>query len=339
MTNLYKARAALLDTSINSNNDGDNIIVDAILDIFPELRLIERLPTHRYLSREERTIADNSEMLVVTGTNILTSRLWQDRQWKLKLSSLRKMNKKVVFLGVGWRQYQENMTRRSRMMMDYMTHPVVPVSARDQYTASKLRNAGYAAINTGCPTMWKLPQTLPALGNRDECVFTFTDYNPDKELDVAILASLAKKYSAVHVWPQSAKDQQNLTSLDLPENTFRLSRGICSLDNAIAGRDYVGTRLHAGIRSAQTGASALVVAVDNRAMEISRDTGFPAVDRKKGLAAFEEVYEATSATQSSITLPLKDIAEWTEKFRSELQNAGLGSPSVDHGAPVAEDRG
>jgi polysaccharide pyruvyl transferase WcaK-like protein len=44
--------------------------------------------------------------------------------------------------------------------------------------------------------------------------------------------------------------------------------------------DYVGTRLHAGIRALQKGRRALIISVDNRATEIGRDTHLPIVERK-----------------------------------------------------------
>jgi hypothetical protein len=320
-------RAALLDTSIDSNNDGDQIIVQSILERFPELHNVPRLPTHRYLTNSEAAIAREQDVLIVTGTNILTSRLWRDRQWKYKLRHLPTMDRKVVFLGVGWRQYQGKLLRRTRWTLDRMILQDLPIAARDQYTATKLIGEGYDAVNTGCPTMWRLPTQLVQLGQRDECVFTYTDYNPDPQRDEAVLEKLASLYACVHIWPQSEKDWRNLQSAKLPANVYRLDRGVRALDKAIVNRDYVGTRLHAGIRAAQAGSAAMVIAVDNRALEIARDTGFPAVDRKLGLAEFVNRYKLATERPAVLTMPKQQIADWTKQFRSKLCVQQPGEPA------------
>lgn len=311
-------RVALLDTSIDSNNDGDQIIVRSVLEHFPELKSIPRIPTHRYFTKAETETARSQDVLVVTGTNILASRLWRDRQWKFKLRHLRVMEGRVVLLGVGWRQYQGKLLRRTRWTLDRMLHENLPIAARDQYTADKLLGEGYAAVNTGCPTMWHLPSQLPRLGSKEECVFTYTDYNPDPHRDRVVLEQLASRYVAVHVWPQSEKDWRNLQQANLPANVYPLDRGVAALDRAIVDRDYVGTRLHAGIRAAQAGSAAMIIAVDNRALEISRDTGFPAVDRRLGLPEFKKRYQVVTEEPTTLRVPVAEVAEWTKQFRTLL---------------------
>jgi hypothetical protein len=41
--------------------------------------------------------------------------------------------------------------------------------------------------------------------------------------------------------------------------------------------DFVGARLHGGIRALQRGRRTLTIALDNRAREIAGDTGMPVV--------------------------------------------------------------
>lgn len=320
-------KVGLLDTSYGSDNDGDTIIVDAILNRFPSFRRGPRLPTHRHLKWTERRIAAQSDALVVTGTNILSSQMRPDRQWKLSTMTLKAISKKVVFLGVGWRQYQPDPDQLNTSLLNSLLHPDLPVSARDEYTNSKLKRIGIDSLNTGCPTTWGLPEVMGPIGYSSECVFTFTSYNPDRNHDPELISRLCAKYEMVHIWPQGSDDQKNVQKMNLPRNAHLLPRGIESLDDALVDRDYIGTRLHAGIRAAQLGRPSLVVAVDNRAVEIGRDTGFPVVQREAGITAFEERFAQLCEQNTRISINHADIAKWTKCFEKLLAT----SPPVHAG--------
>jgi polysaccharide pyruvyl transferase WcaK-like protein len=75
--------------------------------------------------------------------------------------------------------------------------------------------------------------------------------------------------------------------------------------------DYVGLRLHCGVIALQHKVRSLVVAVDNRASEISRDTGLPAVARDD-LAAIEKWIEGSQAVE--LSLPFAAIGVWKAQF-------------------------
>jgi hypothetical protein len=76
--------------------------------------------------------------------------------------------------------------------------------------------------------------------------------------------------------------------------------------------DFVGTRLHGGIRALQKGRRALILAVDNRAAEISKDTGLPVLPRTD-LAGIEEWIEGGAETR--LDLPQQAIEDWRAQFR------------------------
>ncbi|MCK0090487.1 polysaccharide pyruvyl transferase family protein [Rhodococcus sp. F64268] len=327
----------LLDTSYESDNDGDGIIVGSIIDHYPFLSSLQRFPTHRRPNRGERKSIAQCDALVVTGTNILTSKMWRDRQWKMSLRDQQILRDRVIFLGVGWRQYQPKPTRFNSEIIRRLVHPGLPVAVRDAYTQSRLESLGIRSINTGCPTMWALPAELPALGRSAECVFTLTSYSPDSSHDCNLLKSLSSKYDAVHIWAQGDWDERNLQNMELPANAFVLERGIPALSRALVERDYVGTRLHAGIRAAQLGRPSLVVAVDNRAIEIGRDTGFPVVARRDGLIAFEEAIEKYSCNPVDLRIPHESISRWDSEFKKWLH--GLASRDIKlgiHDAGISE---
>jgi hypothetical protein len=77
--------------------------------------------------------------------------------------------------------------------------------------------------------------------------------------------------------------------------------------------DYLGTRLHAGIRALQNKKRTLILAVDNRAIEISKDTNLPVVPRNdwESITSWIE-----SAYETRIRLPWSNIDKWKSQFQS-----------------------
>ncbi|WP_176475353.1 polysaccharide pyruvyl transferase family protein [Kocuria sp. WN036] len=308
---------ALLDTSFRSENDGDRIIVEAIHDQFPAIGGAPSIPTHVPMRWHSRRLAHRSKLLAVTGTNILSRDIFSMRQWPLRPRDISAMEGKVVFCGVGWWQYQDDILEHTADALKSMLLPDVPISARDQYTADKLTGVGIHSVNTGCPTMWGLPLTLPGVGHRDEVVFTLTNYNPAVKQDSLLVDWLLTRYQRVHVWPQSAKDERLLRRSKKRDRVNILDRGLSALESALAGSDYVGTRLHAGIRAAQLGSPMVILAVDNRAIEIARDTGLPVLRRDDPLEVLDSGMVKLSQPQS-MKLPHREIEEWKSKFTGAL---------------------
>jgi len=310
---LLSAPIALLNTAIDSNNDGDGIITASIQRELPSLAGLESVPTHRLPTPAELKIAHEASALVFTGTNVLSSDLGKNRQWPLTAELLEAYAGKVVFLGVGWRDYEAVEATAGAGAIRALVHPALPVAARDQYTQERLNRLGIPAVNTGCPTMWSLPNTLETPPRNRSAVFTLTDYRPDRSLDNRIIWSVARQYDSVVIWPQSEKDEAYMRKMLLPRNTRRGARGLSALDSLLLSRDYVGTRLHAGIRAAQLGRPSLIIGVDNRAIEISRDTGLPVVPRDRGPRAISRAL--STLREVTLSLPHPEIAAWRAAFR------------------------
>jgi hypothetical protein len=117
----------------------------------------------------------------------------------------------------------------------------------------------------------------------EEVVFTLTDYNQHPADDRNFVKLLQASYSRVHFWPQGTGDKEYLDTLNI-EGVIVLPSSLASYDDLLAKSDsidYVGTRLHAGIRALQYKRRAVVLAVDNRATEINKDIGLPVVDRSR----------------------------------------------------------
>ena len=77
--------------------------------------------------------------------------------------------------------------------------------------------------------------------------------------------------------------------------------------------DYVGTRLHAGIRALSKGHRSLIISIDNRAECISADTGLPILRREDVCIALKE--RLNGNIETIITLPWENIAWWKEYMR------------------------
>ncbi len=84
---------------------------------------------------------------------------------------------------------------------------------------------------------------------------------------------------------------------------------------AAGDSDYIGTRLHGGVRALETGAWGVIVAVDNRALEISRDTGLPVHARGE-----RDAIRATVERRAplDVRLPYDQITAW----KAQLPVAG-----------------
>lgn len=309
-------KTALLDTSLDSNNDGDKIIVSAVLRAIPELSSAPRIPTHRLPTDSELESASRADLLVVTGTNLLSAQLGTYKQWPLTPREITAYAGKVVFLGVGWWQYQNDVPTRVGELINRLRHPGLPVGARDGYTSRLLDTIGVPAVNTNCPTMWDLESPLPRLGRSHRVLFTVTDYSPAPRLDRGIVRLLRRRYDEVQVWPQGDGDEAYLRRLRLPRDVRVAGRGLDALSTALQASDYVGTRLHAGIFAAANGRPSLVVAVDNRAIEIGRDTSFPVVPRASGTKHVRQHLERYSVEPGPLNLEKLASDGWLRRLRA-----------------------
>jgi polysaccharide pyruvyl transferase WcaK-like protein len=77
--------------------------------------------------------------------------------------------------------------------------------------------------------------------------------------------------------------------------------------------EFVGNRLHGGIRALQQQRRTLVLSIDERAREIGEDTGLPVVDRSD-ITCIEQFIRSKSTT--TILLPWSDIERWRNQFKS-----------------------
>jgi len=184
-----------------------------------------------------------------------------------------------------------------------------------------LAKAGVAnAVNTGCPTMWRLTPEhcadIPAAKGR-EVVATLNTYIPDRGSDGRLIDTLVRHYDRVHFWIQTQADYEYARSFGHPLSY--LNPSVSALDELLASTvsvDYVGNRLHAGIRALQHGRRTVIVEIDNRAFEMGRDFGLPTVSRND-FDTLTGLIEDPLHTE--IDLPTEAIARWKASLEGALE--------------------
>jgi len=306
-------RVVLLDPSISSSNIGDDIIRECVsAELDGRIDISAALPTQRRMSRTEVRQAADSTLALVGGTNLLSSNMPWYMQWKLDLRSIAALRGKVVLMGVGWWQYQPAPNLFTRKILTSVLSKEHIHSVRDEYTRRKLVDLGFEALNTACPTMWGLDERRFMRDRPSRAVFTLTDYNKEPETDAWLIAMLQRYYDEVLVWPQSRRDGEYVARLGTTATV--VPGDLATYDRILQeGADYVGTRLHGGIRAMNAGSWGLIAAVDNRALEIGRDTGLPVIARNQ-----REDIEAAVAERAepTIDIPRRNVDAWWEQFSS-----------------------
>jgi polysaccharide pyruvyl transferase WcaK-like protein len=301
-----------------SSNLGDLVIQDAVTRelgaLFGGASLL-RISTQVAMQGDELRAALACDHRFVGGTNLLSSRMRQYRQWEISLMDAWRIND-AVLLGVGWWGYQENPDFYTKLVLRSALSKSGLHSVRDGYSLEKLRAAGFQnVINTGCPTMWPLaeldPATIPSTKS-DAVLMMLTDYRTEPELDRRLFELLRKKYGTVYLWPQGRADVEYVRTLALP--VTMLGHSLTALDDLLRSApslDYVGTRLHGGVHCLLAHRRALVLEVDNRAREIARDTGLPTAARSD----FEGIERwIDGPTTLNLKMNVAAIAEWRSQW-------------------------
>lgn len=310
---------ALLDTSVSSLNMGDHVIMDCVrhhLRKTMPAAVFANMATHDYMGSEGLRIADSAQLRIVGGTNLLASHMDDYKQWKVGGNEMLRL-KDVVLCGVGWWQYQDIPNSYTRVFLRSVLSKDKMHSVRDSLTARQLKSIGVTnVLNTACVTMWSLTDDHLAdipTEKAENVITTFTDYKPDATNDRAMYEVLKRHYKKVYFWLQGRADYEYSKEILGPDVEF-VGPTLDALDDAlenIDSLDYVGNRLHAGIRSLQHKRRTLIVSVDNRATEISRDTNLPVIERGDMTSLLRRV---TKPQQMKLKMPWDDIRAYLGQF-------------------------
>ncbi|MCE9681657.1 polysaccharide pyruvyl transferase family protein [Halomonas alkalisoli] len=313
-------KIALFDTSVCTENLGDFIIMDAVRDhintMFPDAMVLHT-STHDKISKPSYRISKGSDFSFVGGTNLLSSNMNKYNQWKINLFDGFFLDD-IVLMGVGWWQYQKSPNQYTRTLLKSVLHKDMLHSVRDSYAEKMLKAAGISnVINTSCPTMWWLDEEhcagIPA-EKGENVVATITDYNKDPKNDLALFEILKRSYQKVYVWPQGSNDLSYIEELGLNRLSKVLPPNLKVYNNLLASEqslDFVGTRLHAGVRALQHKKRTIIIGIDNRAFEKAKDFNIKVcprgqMDELKGIL--------NGDFKTDIKLPNVNIARWKNQF-------------------------
>jgi hypothetical protein len=312
-------KIAVLDPSLVTDNLGDFIILDAVNSILREIfpkDYFFHVPTNDHMGFEAHRQLKDSALSFVGGTNLLTSHWWWYRQWNLRPLELFKI-KQAILMGVGWHKYQPQPDMLTGWVYRQMLSTQHQHSVRDKYTQSHLASVGiHNVLYTGCPTMWCLDPAhcsqVPVKQSK-VAIVTLTAYLANPAIDKAWLEAVFKRYEDVYFWSQMHDD--HAYAMQLAGQRFKLiSPTLEGYNEALhtLDCDYIGTRLHGGIRALQLKRRALILEVDNRAAEIGRDTHLHCAPRGD-VPAIERWIDQPRALD--LTMPFDHIQKWKAQFK------------------------
>lgn len=308
----------VLDTGVNDPNLGNEIIMDAVnyelRTMFPH-DFILHVPALEFI-RAGRKLVQSADYVFLGGTNVLSSDMNKTSEWRVRLRD-RLWLSNVILMGVGWWQYQDfSPNMYTRFLLQGILHSELTHSVRDSYTENKLFPLNFNVLNTGCPTMWQLNphhcSMIPTLRS-DTALVTFTVYMQDEHSDRQLFEIVKRNYSRILFWPQQPGDYEYALRIIGPDAEV-LDPSLDALNAALShgSADYIGTRLHAGIRALQYKRRSIIISVDNRAAEMGSNFNLPVIGRKEIHSLLEKRIESTWPTE--VRLPEKSIAEWKKQF-------------------------
>lgn len=313
-------KITVLDTSICTENMGDKIIMDSakeeIINIFQDAFYVH-IPTHDIISKPSYRHAMSSDYRLVCGTNLLSSNMNKYNQWKINIKDSFYIND-VILLGVGWWQYQTKPNLYTKTLLKRVLSKDKMHSVRDSYTEKMLKSIGIEnVINTSCPTMWKLtPEHCSEIPTQKakKVVVTLTDYNKNEIIDSQMMQTIFNNYETVYFWIQAWDDYDYINKIVKHQKVEFVSPTLKALDSILSSDeevDYIGTRLHAGIRALKHKRRSIIIGIDNRATEKAKDFNLTVLDREK-IDQLEKLIQTPFETQ--IKIPVENIAKWKSQF-------------------------
>ena len=314
-------KVVMFNPSVGSLNRGDEIISHAVHDGLKEFladKYVTEFSSHTPLNRTFVSLLKDFDYKFICGSNLLMGKMnGRFRQWDVSRKTIPAVQN-CILVAVGWWQPNDNPNLYTKNLYNTILNKEYKHSVRDEYTKTMLNSIGITnVINTGCATMWKFtPEFCSQIPSHkaDSVVFTLTDYNQDPSNDKALIEILLKNYSRVYYWPQGIGDWDYLVSLGYADKVKVLGNTLAEYDQFLSDVDcdYVGTRLHGGIRALQNKRRSIILAVDNRAREKKKDFDIPCIERSE-IGSVEGLI--TSSFDTAIKIPLERINEWKSQFK------------------------
>jgi len=315
-------KITIFDTSVASENIGDFIIMDSVnrelKELFNKDMLFYSL-THDKVSKTTYRLNKISDFSFLGGTNLVSSNMNKYNQWKINLIDTLFL-KNIILMGVGWWQYQSKPNFYTKYLLKKVLNKDILHSVRDSQAETMLRSIGIDNIlNTGCMTMWQLtPEHCLKIPpeKAENVIFTLTDYNQNIKYDQKLINILNNNYKTIYFWPQGSGDLNYINTLKNINNIKILGGNIFSYDELLNDKsislDFIGTRLHAGIRALQKFRRTIILGIDNRAEEKGKDVNLKVLSRQK-IDKLEELL--IHNVKTDIRLNEININKWKNQFK------------------------
>lgn len=314
----------LYSPGLSSYNLGDKIIAESAkneIDFIIKDAFVTEISTHLPQSFYYMRHSRNVDYKFVLGSNLLKSTFFGfKKQWDITLR-MAKITGPCILIGAGWWQYGNIPNFYTKLLLRATLSKKYIHSVRDEYTKEMLESIGIKnVINTSCPTMWKLTKQHCSEIRKEKgtrVIFTITDYNKDFINDKKMIDILLKNYETVMFWPQGMGDIEYYENLDVDKNKIKvimpsLEAYVKELD--CNNTDFVGTRLHGGVKALQNKVRTLIIAIDNRAIEKNKDFNLSILERKD-IDKLEKIINSNIITQ--VNIPEEKIKIWKKQFKKE----------------------
>ncbi len=324
------------DTAIGTSNLGDEIILRSLED---ELEfLFERcfvmkwgthtknLPFIRYIFESQKIqFAYDADYKIIMGTNLLSRNLIRTQpQWVIGGMDTW-LYQDSILAGVGTTYKKGKVSKYSEKIYKKILRRDFYHSVRDEESKEMLESMGFMAINTGCPTLWRLTkefcEQIP-VNKSDRVVFSLSGYmeQRDPNYDRKLLEILERNYNKLYFWCQTSWDENYLDSFkdmdfisDIPRVYSLKQYGDLLKEGNI---DYVGTRLHGGIFALQNKVRTIVISIDHRARGFNETNNLTICERKDISDKLEDMINGEVV--ANIKLREKEILRWKEQFNGEM---------------------
>ena len=312
-------RIVEINPKLGTRNPGDIIINEACSGIIDELfenSYRYEISTRQVMTSYSYDLLRDSDYKFVLGTNLIASDMKNWHQWELQRKDMRYVSD-LILLGVGWCQYQGDVTKYTRKLLKSILSQDKLHSVRDSYTEQKLQGIGICnVVNTSCPTLWGISEkhckSIP-VNKADSVVTTLNMFRRDYEMDRRLLHFLCDSYKKVYVWVEEYEENRYLQEICDLDRINVLAPSVAGFDNILTEDiDYIGIRLHPGIRAIQKGVRTLIIGIDNRAIEISKDVNLNVCTRENMMERLRDFCCHSYIT--NIKLPMDNIIRWKMQF-------------------------
>lgn len=324
-------KVAIFDTSYGTFNMGDFIIVEcANQEIAPILKnkFVVRSSTHTpqghfyQFSHKSGTVQfyKQCKYKFLLGTNIIKENMIKRcPDWNVNIFNYQ-FYKGTILVGAGLDgNFDKAKNLYTKKLYQKILNKDYYHSTRDEKTKKFLTNLGFKAINTGCPTMWFLtPDFCKQIPTQkaENVIFTLTDYRKDIIADRKLIDILQKNYKKLFYWCQGSRDDEYINEImgEKVKNIEFIEPDLKKYDEFLKSHevDYVGTRLHGGIYAMRHKKRSIIIAVDNRSVDIKKTYNLPVVLRENIEKELDKKIKSNFKTD--INLNMQNISDWKKQF-------------------------